>query len=260
MKHTAKLFTLLAAVLIFAACNKDKEELRQERDIVYTVAEQTATTVHLTTEAEWDALLDQFCDYAEGGSTVTFRNAQSPSASKGATKEAVTYSTTDREEMKRWMAQMEDEGMTVTVTFDPATGTYSGTAYATNTDANILSQWNFVQCHVIRYCPGDSSLNRDYMVTEYAAFGDMTFFDNGTAIIPILGTETIYPPIYQPTVYYWTLSESQDTMTLVSESLYTMQWHILEHTDSSLVFRHRDSMETHAGMYYGDDTYIYRRH
>ena len=125
---TAKLFTLLAFVLTLAACNKDKEELRHERDIVYTVAEET-TTVHLTTEAEWQALLDHFCDYAEGGSSVTFRNAKS--ANKSATKEAITFSTTSREEMKRWMAQMEDEGKTVTVTFDPATGTWNGTAYAT---------------------------------------------------------------------------------------------------------------------------------
>ena len=128
MKHTAKLFILLAAVIIFAACNKDKEELRHERDIVYTVAEET-TTVHLTTEAEWQQLLDHFCDYAEGGRSVTFRNAKN--ATKSATKEAVTFSTTDREAMKRWMAQMEDEGKTVTVTYDPVTGTWNGTAYAT---------------------------------------------------------------------------------------------------------------------------------
>ncbi|MBP5527712.1 MAG: hypothetical protein J6X79_04565 [Bacteroidales bacterium] len=140
MKHTAKLFTLLAAVLIFAACNKDKEELRQERDIVYTVAPagtghdmstdnaDATTSVHLYTEAEWQALLDRFCDYAEEGSTVTFHNAnKSP---KG-TKDATTFSTTDREEMKRWMAQMEDAGMTVTVSYDPNTGTWNGTAYAT---------------------------------------------------------------------------------------------------------------------------------
>ena len=125
---TIKLFALLAAVLSFAACDKDKEAPRHEHDIVYTVAEQTTTTVHLTTEAEWDALLDRFCDYAEGGSSVTFRNAKS--ANKSATKDAVTFSTTDREAMKRWMAQMEDEGMTVTVTYDPATHTYHGTAYA----------------------------------------------------------------------------------------------------------------------------------
>ena len=125
---TAKLFTLLAFVLTLAACNKDKEGNRHERDIVYTVAKET-TTVHLTTEAEWQQLLDRFCDYAEGGSSVTFRNAKS--ANKSATKDATTFSTTDREAMKRWMAQMEDEGMTVTVTYDPNTGTWNGTAYAT---------------------------------------------------------------------------------------------------------------------------------
>lgn len=136
---TAKLFTLLAFVLTLAACNKDKDDLRHERDIVYTVAEET-TTVHLATEAEFDALLEQFCDWAEGGSTVSFYGTQAPGTQASRlhaagtaaypTKEAVTYSTTDREAMKRWMAQMEDEGKTVTVTYDPATGTWSGTAYA----------------------------------------------------------------------------------------------------------------------------------
>ena len=33
--------------------------------------------------------------------------------------------------MKRWMAQMEDEGKTVTVSYDPSSGTYHGEAYAT---------------------------------------------------------------------------------------------------------------------------------
>ena len=122
---TIKLFALLAAVLTLAAC--EKEGNRHERDIVYTVAEQTTTTVHLTTEAEWDALLDQFCDYAEDGSSVTFRNANR--TTKSTTKEAVTYSTNNRDEMKRWMAQMEAEGKTVTVTYDSQTGTWNGTAY-----------------------------------------------------------------------------------------------------------------------------------
>ena len=138
MKHLMRFTTLMAAVLLFAACNKDKDDLRHERDIVYTVAEQT-TSVHLTTEAEWQQLLDHFCDYAEGGSSVTFRNAKS--ANKSATKEAVTYSTTDREEMKRWMAQMEDAGKTVTVTYDTASGTYNGMAYATAPQPHTDSNW-----------------------------------------------------------------------------------------------------------------------
>ena len=130
MKHITKLTLLLAAVLLPVACEPDgRFSLDNERDIVYTVAEQT-TTVHLKTEAEWQQLLDRFCDYAEGGSTVTFRNANKQS--KGlAAKDATTYSTTDREAMKRWMAQMEDEGKTVTVSYDEGSGTWNGTAYAT---------------------------------------------------------------------------------------------------------------------------------
>ena len=139
MKTTIKLFTLLAAVLCLAACDKNREEMRHERTITYTVSDngtqaaslrnpdRVTTTVHLNNDAEWQALLDKFCDYAKDGSSVTFRNAKS--ANKSATKEAVTYSTTDREAMKRWMAQMEDEGKTVTVTYDPATGTWNGRAY-----------------------------------------------------------------------------------------------------------------------------------
>jgi hypothetical protein len=39
MKNTIKLFTLLAAVLCFAACDKNREEMRHERTMTYTVKE-----------------------------------------------------------------------------------------------------------------------------------------------------------------------------------------------------------------------------
>ena len=129
----------LTTMMGLGSCSKDdgKSSRFNERDIVYTVAEET-TSVHLTTEAEFDALLEQFCDWAEEGSTVTFYRPGTQASRLHAggtpahpTKDAATYSTTDREAMKRWMAQMEDEGMTVTVTFDPNTGTWNGTAYAT---------------------------------------------------------------------------------------------------------------------------------
>ena len=179
---TAKLFTLLAFVLTLAACNKDKEELRHERDIVYTVAEQTTTTVHLTTEVEWDALLDRFCDYAEGGSSVTFRNAKS--ANKSATKEAVTYSTTDREAMKHWMAQMEDEGMTVTVTYDPATGTYSGTAYATapqppSSSSGLLTYECDMMPSLSYILSFDTVNHRVYVTTHYSPLVDVPWSISG---------------------------------------------------------------------------------
>ena len=126
MKQTLKIFTLFAAVLTMAACEKNKEDAL--RDIVYTVdATEHRVTTH--TETEWDALLEQFCDYAEDGSTVSFYNAKNKVA-KSATKDVTEFSTTDREAMKQWMAEMEDAGMTVTVTFDSNTGTWNGTAYA----------------------------------------------------------------------------------------------------------------------------------
>jgi len=152
MKHTVKPFALLAAVLCcLTACEKNPESSDKQRDITYTVtpvgtqtshrqdAENPApVTVHLETEAEWQALLDRFCDWAGEGSTVTFHGTQAPLPAKGGpsqagslrtTKDATTFSTTDREAMKRWMAQMEDAGMTVTVSYDPNTGTWNGTAY-----------------------------------------------------------------------------------------------------------------------------------
>lgn len=128
MKQTFKLFSMLAAVaLTLVACKPDPVEPTDvERNIVYTV-DQTTTTVHLNTEAEFDALLDRFCDYAESGSTVTFYNANS--VAKGSTKDATHFSTTNREEMRRWMRRMENEGRTVTISYDSSTGTYNGMAY-----------------------------------------------------------------------------------------------------------------------------------
>ena len=125
MKHIFRLTTLLAAVLMFAACKPETIEI--ERNITYTVDNNT-TTVHLRNDAEFDALLDRFCDYAENGSRVSFYNTRR--STKGiATKEATTYSTTSREEMKVWMRRMEDAGKTVTVIYNSETGTYNGLAY-----------------------------------------------------------------------------------------------------------------------------------
>ena len=129
MKRIFKLTALIAAILTLAACNKEKDEPTNDRYIVYTVDERT-TTVHLTTEEEFDALLESFCDYAESGSFVSFHNARRGAVKSLTAKSASNFSTTNRAEMKRWMRQMEEAGKTVTVTYDSSTGTYNGTAYA----------------------------------------------------------------------------------------------------------------------------------
>ena len=173
MKHTVKLFALLAAVLCcLTACEKNPESSDKQRDITYTVtpvgtqraasAADKTVTVHLATEAEWQALLDRFCDWAEEGNTVTFyRPGTQPSrlhAGKTAahpTKDATTFSTTDREAMKRWMARMEDDGMTVTVTYDPATGIWNGTAYATAPHIEASPQFSVSSSRQVSFATGN---------------------------------------------------------------------------------------------------------
>ena len=114
---------LLTALALLTACEKGGIV----RQIVYTV--DTAAEQHVTThgDAEFDALLERFCVYAEEGSTVTFHGAR---AGSPRTKDATTYSTTNREAIKAWMRDMEAAGMTVTITYDSDTGTWNGTAYA----------------------------------------------------------------------------------------------------------------------------------
>lgn len=151
MKHTINFFVLLIALLCLAACKPTDHN--RERTITYTVSGKTAVTVHLTTEEEWQSLLDRFCDYIESGNSVSFCNSNHNTKSHAA-KNAVTFSTSNREEMKRWMARMEDQGMTVTVTYNPSTGTYNGTAYATaprgDCYTGVLVYYNdFLPSHVM---------------------------------------------------------------------------------------------------------------
>ena len=84
MKIANRLIVLLAALLTFSACTKENEISLHDRDFTYTVDNislhvrditytvgNNTTTVHLTTDAEWQTLLDRFCDYAQDGKSVT---------------------------------------------------------------------------------------------------------------------------------------------------------------------------------------------
>ena len=124
MMKTSLRILLLAALALLTACEKGGTV----RQIVYTV--DAAAEQHVTThgDAEFDALLERFCGYAEEGSTVTFHGAR---ASSPRTKDVVSYTTTSRDEIKAWMRDMEAAGKTVTITYDPSSGTWNGTAYAT---------------------------------------------------------------------------------------------------------------------------------
>ena len=140
-RNSKRTFVLALAALMLSSCTRcwwPEDEVT--RDIAYSVIPTATqgdkpsvdTTVHLNNAAEWEALIEQFCRWAEDGNRVTFHriNTSASEFKNHNSKDAVTFSTTNRDEMRRWMAQMEDAGMTVTVTYDRNTGTWNGTAYA----------------------------------------------------------------------------------------------------------------------------------
>lgn len=141
MKYAQFIF-IFAAMLCATACQKiDKTDpiyTNQSCTIVYTVDNSESRTL-LKSESEWDALLNQFCNYAEEGKSVTFHNLNSHItdvyASKGfiPSKEGTTptsITTSNREELKAWMRKMEQAGKTVNIKYDRNTGVWSGRAYA----------------------------------------------------------------------------------------------------------------------------------
>lgn len=236
-----RFYILLAAVLCLAACEKNPESSDKQRDITYTVGTPSSNwhmpdgngrametvTVHLETEGEWQALLDRFCDYAEAGSTVTFYNvgtgralsadgkgiSRTRHAASLQTKDATTYSTTSREEMKRWMAQMEDEGMTVTVTYDPNTGTWNGTAYATAPQPPLpsggLVTYECDGMNDFGYIMSFDTMNRRVYITLHYTIQNITVPDYPVGVYEYRHAEEVNTPFA-----YWFIDSWGDTAGL----------------------------------------------
>lgn len=124
---------MLLGVALLGACSEKEtgeKDLGREtnHDIVYYVDGENQEAAGLS-DSLWSELLDQLMEQVESGGTVTFYNENIQPISPR-TKEAVTFSTTDREEMKAWCTRMEDAGMTVTITYNKETGVWNGVAYA----------------------------------------------------------------------------------------------------------------------------------
>ena len=174
MNSIIKLTTLLSAMaLTFVACEKTDNPAggntivtpaAKERTIIYAVSNSENRQV-LKTEAEWDAMLERFCDQAASGSEVVFYNMDQTTylhgSTKGLSKENRTINTTSREEMKAWMKEMEKEGRTVRVSYDEGSGTWHGEAYATapanNTLGILVDTWHF-NCMVVSHVGTDGQL------------------------------------------------------------------------------------------------------
>ena len=126
----------LIGVIGMMGCEKEKvtgsDEQSVIRDIYYAVGPSflSGSSAHLTTEAEWDALLDNFCNFAKEGEQVIFCGENHPQAKGNNSDTPTSITTTDREELKVWMKEMEKAGKTVRVIYNEGNGTWNGTAYA----------------------------------------------------------------------------------------------------------------------------------
>ena len=152
IKHINKmksihLLPIVAVMLCATACNKidhtDPIDIEQTCMIVYTVDNHESRTM-VKSKSDWETLLNQFCDYAQDGKSVTFYNLSSQPSDMHSGKSLMgskegttptTITTSNREEIKAWMRKMEQAGKTVNVTYDRNTGVWSGTAYANATVA-----------------------------------------------------------------------------------------------------------------------------
>ena len=199
MKTTLR-FTVLMAVLVlaFAACEDPNKKptpqvdnTPKERVIVYKVG-QNENRQSLATEGEWDALLDVLCNQAKQGSEVTFYNMKPsiyhPNKLSYGTKASKTFSTSNQDEMKSWMKEMEKEGRTVVVTY--SNGTWNGVAYASAppaaTMANIVGEWHFSRL-VIKPMDADGQLQEGETLIPDFNGGSMfyNFYEDGTMSLTV---------------------------------------------------------------------------
>jgi len=144
----------LAALLGLTACTQETsltnvDSLDGMHKVEYTVG-LTSATATLKEDADWNRLLTRLVDRATEGTEVTFRGTYGKGQPPAA-KAADTCRTTSRKEIKEWCSKMEREGKTVTLTYDRATGTYTGTAYAARPRKPVLDttlivgQWDLLE-------------------------------------------------------------------------------------------------------------------
>ena len=132
MKSQIKMKALLAVMIGLAAssCTKENvvygtETLAPTHTVTYIVDGQQYYDNPQTYE-DWSVFLDRMVALAEEGYTVQFWRGN---VQTSATKEKVTYSTSNLQEAKAWCKQKIDEGYIVTMTYNQATGKYDCVAY-----------------------------------------------------------------------------------------------------------------------------------
>ena len=129
---TVALFTVLSIMAV--GCQKETEvdpasgmqQAMQVRTITYSIDGITQQIVIRGDEA-WFNFLKQLTALARQGHRVHFR-CEETSTNAQASKEVVTYETTNEEDAINWCNQMIDKGYDVTMYYDKNRNTYVCTA------------------------------------------------------------------------------------------------------------------------------------
>lgn len=244
-----KIFSILfAATILLAACEKHKTAVTTnsdgtvERTVIYSVG-KTENRSTMETDAEWDALLDQFLVQSKNGNEVVFYNLNLTTYGgndNSDAKDSRTITTSNREEIKAWMKQMEKEGLTVRVTYDDGTGTWNGVAYATapssNTSGMILGTWRLTTMIVVQNDDNEVVQNIDYF--EPIEGGNMMYYifnSDGTILLNVNNADSVVATGNST----WTLS---DNGILCSDLLPSGEcWNVNWISSNTMILSHSDN-------------------
>lgn len=249
-------YIVLAAALVFTGCENDNpatgSDINIERTIIYSINNIEIRST-LETEAEWDAMLDRFCELSREGKEVVFYNTDPiphHDNVKSSTKDNNhTITTTDREELKKWMKAMEKDGLTVTVSYDDGTGTWNGTAYATapaiNTSGAITGTWR-LRCMVVTQLDDNGGLiSSDLFVPEEGGNTMYyTFSDDGTMSLNVTAAGSTVATGNST----WTLSDDGVLCTdlLPSDGCWNVNWI----SNSTLIISHQAEDTEDGELFY----------
>lgn len=262
MKTAQRLILLLTTIAVaFVSCEKNNttnngggngvvDNTAQERVIVYTVGDSENLRT-LETEAEWDAMIDLLCEQAYNGNEVTLYNINQTTrlqgTAKGTAKDNRTINTTNREEIRTWMKEMEKQGLTVRISYDDGTGTWRGVAYATmpadNTSGLLAGTWQFNRM-VITHVGTDGSYRGSDLYEPEAGTMYYTFSSDGTVTMTMHGMDGTNATESGT----WTLS---DDGVLSSELLPNgVVWNVNWITRNTMVLSHGEMGGADGDFYY----------
>lgn len=122
---TLAALALLATTAI--SCQKETDDSSvipitcSKHNVIYHIDGATHYA-YIHSETEWHAFMERMFALARQGHRITVSRATT--TRQVATKETVTYKTSDHEDAKRWAKDMIAEGYEVDITYDEESGIY----------------------------------------------------------------------------------------------------------------------------------------